>query len=396
LRVDSFFSTSSDTVEASRQLLQALANAGLPAPQLAILHGSVNFDLPLLQKILTASLPCPLHGATSCKGVMTHSGHSVASSSGVALFVISDADGDYGVACQSFDDNPKLTAEAAVRTAIANAGRTGELPDLIWLSATPGSEDLVLAGLREVVGHSVPIVGGSAADNSISGEWRVFDRDVIYQSGLTISVFFPSGHVFDVFQSGYTPTENSGMVTKAESRRILEIDGKPAAVVYDEWTSGQVLPVGESEASILMESTLWPLGRTKGLHVEDHDYLLVHPSSRHADESISVFADVAVGETVTQMSGDKQSLVYRAGRVSSLAMSGLERSGSQPLGGLVVFCAGCMLSVQDQMDDVVREINAGLEGLPFLGVFTFGEQGRLQSGGSLHGNLMISCTVFGD
>jgi len=44
-------------------------------------------------------------------------------------------------------------------------------------------------------------------------------------------------------------------------------------------------------------------------------------------------------------------------------------------GGLVIYCAGCMLTVQDQMDNVVGHLNDALEGRPFLGSFTFGEQG---------------------
>lgn len=53
-----------------------------------------------------------------------------------------------------------------------------------------------------------------------------------------------------------------------------------------------------------------------------------------------------------------------------------------------------MLSVRDDMDRVVAGVNAALGGAPFIGAFTFGEQGPLIDAGNRHGNLMISCVVF--
>jgi hypothetical protein len=53
-----------------------------------------------------------------------------------------------------------------------------------------------------------------------------------------------------------------------------------------------------------------------------------------------------------------------------------------------------MLSVRERLDEVVAGVNASLDGAPFLGAFTFGEQGALLKAGNRHGNLMISCIIF--
>ena len=63
-------------------------------------------------------------------------------------------------------------------------------------------------------------------------------------------------------------------------------------------------------------------------------------------------------------------------------------------GALVIYCAGCMLAVQDRMDDVVAEARDALGGKPFLGAFTFGEQGCFVGGENRNGNLMIATLVF--
>ena len=54
-----------------------------------------------------------------------------------------------------------------------------------------------------------------------------------------------------------------------------------------------------------------------------------------------------------------------------------------------------MLSVQDRIEEVVDGVVAELPGAPLAGVFTFGEQGPIVGAGNRHGNLMISCVVFG-
>jgi len=53
-----------------------------------------------------------------------------------------------------------------------------------------------------------------------------------------------------------------------------------------------------------------------------------------------------------------------------------------------------MLTVQDEMDLVAGEISTALENKPFIGAFTFGEQGCFIGGENHHGNLMISVVVF--
>jgi hypothetical protein len=53
-----------------------------------------------------------------------------------------------------------------------------------------------------------------------------------------------------------------------------------------------------------------------------------------------------------------------------------------------------MLSITELMEDVASGIDKGLDGAPFLGVFTFGEQGHALNQKNSHGNLMISCVTF--
>jgi len=341
---------------------------------------------------LTTHIPA-LHGATSCLGSMTHEGVT----DGVSVFAIRDADGAYGTAVVEFDADPRAAASQATKQALANADRLGEQPVLVWISTTPGTEEEIIAGVEDTVGPDIPILGGSAADNSVSGDWFVFDGQTCVSSGVIVSVLFPSGPVSFAYHSGYSPTQDAGTVTKAEGRTIYEIDHKPAMDVYSQWTGGDVPKVaaGEESTAILSESTLWPLGREISQVGDVPFYLLAHPAVARSDGAFDLFATVEQGEVLTLMNGTKDSLTSRAGRVAALARERGRLTDKPIAGALMIYCGGCMLSVQDRLDDVVGGVNTALEGAPFLGAFTFGEQGSLVKAGNQHGNLMISCIVFG-
>lgn len=149
---------------------------------------------------------------------------------------------------------------------------------------------------------------------------------------------------------------------------------------------------------ILSQSTLWPLGREFAGIGAVPFYLLAHPAVAHADGSLDLFATVAEGERITAMTGTREGLVARAGRVASLARAAGAAAGEPDdvsiRGALMIYCGGCMLSVQDRVDEIADGVAKALGDAPFLGAFTFGEQGALLNAGNRHGNLMISCIVF--
>jgi len=334
-----------------------------------------------------------LHGATSCLGVMNQSGPHIAG--GLGAFAIWDADGDFGTALRPIADDPRAAATAATNAALMQADRPGEAPDVIWLSCSPGAEEEIVAGIEDVVGTDVPILGGSAADDTVEGHWQVFDAEDAEGNGVIVSVLFPSTPISFAYHNGYAPTQHQGVVTKTDGRLLLEIDNRPAADVYREWTSGTLIPAEVTErTAILSESTLFPLGR----HLDDVSgvpfYLLFHPAGLRPDGTLELFADAQVGDTLTLMQGDTAQLTQRAGKVATLAMQSGDIAKPDIAGALMVYCGGCMLAVKDHLSDVSDGVVEALPNVPFLGVYTFGEQGMVMGGRNRHGNLMISAIVF--
>jgi hypothetical protein len=333
-------------------------------------------------------------GATSALGSMSDQGVS----DGIVAFVVRDPDGDYGVGAASLGKDPAAAGREATLKALSNAGRDGERPTLVWVMTTPGDEEIVLEGIQQIVGLSTPIVGGSAADNTVSGNWKVLAEgleDPDCSRAVAVAVLFPSTQVYHAYQNGYAPTETAGTVTRAQGRVIHEIDGRAAAEVYSEWTGGRIVAGSKSGVSpILADSTFFPLGREIAALNGVPQYLLAHPSGVDENASLHLFADVSEGETLRLMEGSVTGLVSRAGRVAQLARATGQLPADQVAGALMVYCGGCMFPVRESLEDVVDSVKDALPDAPFAGYFSFGEQGPVVGEGNRHGNLMISCLVF--
>ena len=394
LAIATAVSLNPDTRSALSEIAQGLGidRAGTP-DFVALHHGSarpVTATRPAAIEVFGAAA---LHGASSCLGVMTECGPAFGNGDGIGALAIWDAEGSYGTAMSDLGTDPAAAAARTLRKALTRAGRPGEAPDLVWLTATPGHEEEILQGIKGVIGGSALIVGGSAADNEVAGGWSIFSSEGIAGAGVVISVLFPSAPLGCSFESGYVPTALHGTVTAADDRRLLRIDGRPAAEVYAEWTGGRIQPPVTGSRSILSDATLSPLGREQAEVAGIPVYCLVHPAIVHADGSMELFARVEPGDELWFMQGSSENLVQRAGGIAANCRVQL---GDTPVSGaLLVYCGGCMLAIRERMNEVAKSLADNLGDAPFLGVFSFGEQGEMPEGDAVHGNLMISCVTFG-
>jgi hypothetical protein len=394
MKIATGWSTHSDAAAAAREALHSMSASLGAEPKWVFASFSAEYPVDVVRSVLRELCPsAQLHGGTGCLGAMTERGFHSNGGIGIALLGVSDA-GTFGVGACSLGQDSRRAAAEAVRAALAQAGRPGEMPELVWLSGAPGREEEVLLGIEDVVGR-VPIAGGSSADNRVAGGWHQIANDRSYADAVVVTVMFPTAKISYAFLSGYSPTDKIGRVTRAQGRTLYEIDGRPAALVYNEWSGGLLKDVLGSETNILNQTTLLPFGRIVGSAGGLPYYRLSHPETVRSDGALTLFTSMQEGDRISLMSGSIDSLVTRAGRVASSALSAGDMRAEDASGALVIYCAGCMLAVRERMEDVVDTVNDVLKGMPFLGMFTFGEQGCFIGGENRHGNLMMSVVVFG-
>lgn len=393
--------TAFDSVHDLNKVAKSLLDKLDGKPDLIIASYSSLSDTAELTHNLASLFPgCAIAGASACRGALTSEGLCAFGKSNIALWGLCDEQGDYGVGFCAFDDaNDQASVRAAtinaLDIALANSGRDGELPNLIWMHASPGNEGAIVDTLDEIFSGDVSIVGGSAADENLEAKWTCFAGDKIGTSGVSISVLFSSYEIGTSFQSGYIPSEVGGIATKCEGRTVHEIDGKPAALVYNSWAN-QLIDVNTASlpVNVLGSSTLSPLGMAVGEVSGIPYYNLAHPESYTEELALTFFCEVPEGQSLTLMSGSIDNIISRPGRVANEAIHNSSLEDSEVIGGLVVFCGGCLLAVEPRANEICEPLNQSMLNQPYLGCFTFGEQGCLSGGENRHGNLMISVTVF--
>lgn len=342
-----------------------------------------------------AALPASIrvHGSSSCLSFMTETGIPRPGGHALGMLGIADADGSFGVASEPIGETPRAAGARAAQRAIADADRAGEVPALVWLTAALGAEEEILLGIADVLGPNVPVFGGSSAANSVAGGWSQVERGKAHQGAAVVSALFPSGEISFAFGAGYAPTAMKGVVTRAKGRLVYEIDGLPAAEVYNQWTSGLISPYLDGGA-ILEHTSFHPVGRVAGQIGKLPQYLLIHPFTVEANRAMTFGVNIAEGDELVLMTGSRESLI---GRIQNVAAVARQAAGPsfQLAGALVIFCGGCMLAVREDMHRVVEGLRGALDGAPFLGMFTFGEQGCFVPGKNHHGNLSLSTVLFG-
>ncbi len=388
-------STQEDTSKAVNEAWRQLSDKLNDKPTLLICSASENYSAEALRRCLTELAPdqCKIAGSSFCLGTTNNNGCHSHQGYGLNLIAFADDEGDFGVTLVSPSDSPEEAAIQAINDAAENANRPGELPELVWLCTAPDTEDAVLKGITSVIGHSVPIVGSSSADNKISGNGWQFNSAQLNTNSIVLIAMYPKCQVTLSFHSGYAATDVSGTVTEADGRTIYRIDDQPAAQVYNNWIEN-VIEVKKSDSKTLQTTSFQPLGREAGRIKNTPYYALLHPEQMVDDDGLRFSSKVNVGEQLTLMSGSTDSLVSRAALVASGALERRDWQDEQLTAALVVYCTGCMLDSVQRMDEVSAGLHDALGLAPFHCMFSFGEQGNFIDGINHHANLMVSVLMF--
>jgi hypothetical protein len=365
-------------------------------PSMLVVHATVAYEPAAIVEALTRLAPgVPIQGGSSCAGVMTEEGFHGLWGTGLGLLVIHDPGGAFGVGVAPVGDAPEAAAEAACEAALAQANRAGEVPALVLMTSCPGHEERLLRGIEAYFGPHLVIVGGTAGD-MMTGEasWQLAN-DAAHTGAVSIATLFPTTELMGSFHNGYEPTEHRGRVTRAVGRTVFEIDGRPAGEVYDAWSGGLASEWARTGGGpVVADITLHPLGRVIGLAGGQPYHLIAHPQSLSAEGALTFLTTLPEGEEIVMLRGSRDTLTNRAGRVVRSALESTAAGVGEVAGGLVIYCAGCMLTVYDRMDEVAASVRDALPGRPFLGFFTLGEQGCFPGGENRHGNLMICASLF--
>ncbi|MBN1554602.1 MAG: FIST C-terminal domain-containing protein [Phycisphaerae bacterium] len=349
-----------------------------------------------------------VYGITSGKAVMTQYGYHVGKVGSIAILLVGEKAGiRFGVGSVDGVNPADLEAQGAeaIRQCIADAKLPPKTkPDMVLYCGHSyfSGEMKILDGIAGVVGSDVPVVGGNARDDTLTGQWRQFTRDKIYGKGLVLAALFTDKKIGWAFESGFRLTDTGGKVTKAnpEGNLLYEIDGRPALDVYDEWLGGKLIPVlkGKTRAELVKYTALNPLCRVLKGPKGQVGYLVAHPiptQQNLEDRALPVYSQIVEGSEIALFAGQWQNLLNRAEKVPSIALQRAEQKPEDIAFGVMYFCWGARNTIpESEVPTIPLLVRNQIPGVPFVGVFTGGEQGPLQGIRNVNCNLVVSMVLL--
>lgn len=380
-------SISSCAVSAGKEAALA-AKEGLSDVKMAFVYASCDYDTKDVMKGVSEALPgVPALGNTSFTGVITPAGYISSANGFVGIMAVSDAATTVGTASSEAGADPVAIGRAVAKEAMKAAGKTCP-PDFFYMAASPAQEEFYMEGISSVIGR-VPAFGGSAADNTISGKWKLFCGDKNFADGVTVAFFYTDEKMFNVFTGAYRETDDCGVITKIDNNRMLvEIDHMPAKEKYKQWLGCSDEAV--DGMNLLGTAVLSPLG------VKDRLGKLTairHPMAGNADGSMAIGNNLATKTCVIRMEATVDELIKSTG--DTLRRLIAEMGDAKPAAFHLVHCGGRRAGIADRIEEVVKEIKAAAGDIPFIVEFTFGEYGYEKDGCNTCGGLMLSFTAFG-
>ncbi len=362
------------------------AMKGIKAPKLGLLFTSIKYNQSeVIKGIKSVNPKMKIIGCTSSGAIMTPDGIISGENGFAGMMVLEDNELTVGVASSQRGADPRSTGRRIAREAMADAGK--KYPPIAFaMFASPAEEEYYLKGIQDIIGE-VPMFGGSAADEAVSGEWKVLSDSQTFNDGCAVALFYTTKEIKNVFTGAYQETDNVGIITKVENdRRIVEIDHIPALKKYAEWTG--------LNADKLMGQNLLVASITKPLGVKtiQGDLIAVrHPMVGNDDYSFNVGAKMAEKTAVIGLTTDVDGLID--GAVSTIKSLKCDFKANAML---LVHCGGRKLGIGERIDEDFVAIKNAAGDTPFIVAFTFGEYGQMNHSGATIGGLSLSFTGFGE
>ena len=237
--------------------------------------------------------------------------------------------------------------------------------------------------------------GGSAADDTIEGKWKIICNDKVFTDGVAVAFFYTDNEIVTTFTGAYKETDNMGLITEVKDKRTLvSIDGVSALKKYAQWIN---VPPASLVGKNLLEASI-----TKPIGVKDplgNLTVVRHPmfgndmgTKTTTDDTITLGNKVVVGTALVQLEATVDDLINSTGKTIKDVKQQLY---SDPAAYVFIHCGGRKLGIGDRIEEVHKQMVKETRGIPFITCFTFGEYGYDEHSSNICGGLMLSFTAFG-
>lgn len=217
----------------------------------------------------------------------------------------------------------------------------------------------LLRGLYNAMGPDFQYIGGGSGDNLRFNSTYQFTEEGVGSDAVAAAVLRGINFKVDL-DHGWIPAGEPFTITRAEGRRVYEIDGIPA---FERYTA---LVRSCTRNGFPYYGMQYPLG----LPAAGGKFIIRDPLKAEEDGSILFVTEIPENTIATIMEGDAESLIAAAGRVAEGALN-------TPVTPKVLILFDCVSRYLLLGKDFSREMEAISRRLkpeiPVLGMLSFGE-----------------------
>ena len=344
--------------EIIEQCRESLANV---EPQAGILFAGLDFDYELILAEITQTFPgIELIGCTTDGEVSSVLGFQQGSLT-LMLFCSDTVTIKAGVGRQAVE-NAIASAEDAVKQATETLTEEPKLCLTIPASyidpKTVTSGEELLKGLALALGNQVPIVGGTAGNQSKFQTTNQFFGTEVLTNALPILIF--SGELICSFGTacGWQTIGKKSLVTKSDGNVVYEIDGQPAKEFYRQYL-GEIEPAKENPLAVYTNEG-------------DRYYMRVPNFCDQEQGSITFLGNIPTNSEIQLTEVSRNRIVKAAKASFQMAMD--RYSGKRPEATLLFSCC-CrrwVLGTRTQEEyQLIQEVLS--DDVPVCGFYTYGE-----------------------
>ena len=369
-----------------------MSTFGLNSPKVGLVYLSSKEDIPPVINGIKDTTKIPIVGATSRGGIIVPDGIVDGDYFG-GMITLNDESMNVGVAIHEAGKDARKVGRRVAIEAVEDA-KTTRAPSYFYMVATPGHEEEYLLGIQDVIGR-VPMFGGSAADEELTNDWKIFCNNKVIEDGVAVVFFYTDNEIDTAFTGAYNETENVGIITKVENERdLVELNGKGALKQYSNWIG--IDPKELTGKNLLKTSVTKPLG------VKDptgNITLIRYPmigndqgTKTVMDDTISLGNKVVEKTAIIQLEATQDDLINS---VQATMKSVNKKLYNESACYILFHCAGRRMAIGDRLEEVYEKLVKEAKGAPFIMAFTYGQYGYDEHSSNMCGGLRLSFTAFG-
>jgi hypothetical protein len=371
----------------------ALERAGVSKPDFVFVFATVGYNQQqLIHSIRETTSHAPLSGCTG-EGIITEDTVSE-TNFGVSVMVIRSDELRFRNACvRGIGEQADMAGErlaAEVNTFLAD----DDIALFVMADGLVFNFDPFLRSFETSLGRRkmLPMFGGLAADNWVSRQTFQYHDDQVFSEGISCVLMSGTGNLAWGINHGCVPVGTRRTITRCRGNIIYELDGIPALEALKDYFPEEWQQQWNKISLNLCLGFRTPEQLREGYE----EYVIRYMMGKNDREGyVTIQSEVSEGTELWITRRDKE--LIADGMVKIARQIHGQLNGAQPKFVFQFECVGRGKVVfrEHEKIELARSLWKGIgEGIPWMGLYTYGEIGPIAGHNFLHNFTSVIVAVY--